>query len=284
MISWVIYKTEQKKEMFLVEMHYRILKNEKEKIKQRIANKEQALKRSEEMLDQDTKRFNEHMEKNRIMKDEAISRANSEATAKKEKEAEIKQLEQKKAAISAEINRNEEYLEILKKHKSFLEKLTPAEWLEQRARENQKKYDAMKQEWLIRQKVEDFNESFCPEDSESQLSAGTSNSTAKKRRNSKKKSSIMDMKFEDLVKKGIIELNAGEEELMYFDNPYQLMAMLKELEDNNLFLIEHMQEMEHQLEMMKGEFETLQDKDDSKAEDLKKNKEHLKSTLNVRCR
>ena len=94
----------------------------------------------------------------------------------------------------------------------------------------------------------------------------------------------MDMKFEDLVKKGIIELNAGEEELMYFDNPYQLMAMLKELEDNNLFLIEHMQEMEHQLEMMKGEFETLQDKDDSKAEDLKKNKEHLKSTLNVRCR
>lgn len=95
---------------------------------------------------------------------------------------------------------------------------------------------------------------------------------------------MMDMKFDDLLKKGIIELNAGEEELMYFDNPYQLMAMLKELEDNNLFLIEHMQEMEHQLEMMRGEFEVLQHKDDGKAEDLKKNKEHLKSTLNVRCR
>ncbi len=270
--------------MFLVEMHYRILKNEKEKIKQRIANKEQALKRSEEMLDQDTKRFNEHMEKNRIMKDEAISRANAEATSKKEKEAEIKQLEQKKAAISAEINRNEEYLEILKKHKSFLEKLTPVDWLDQRTRENQKKYDAMKQEWLIRQKAEDFNESFYPEETDSQISAGTSNSAARKRRNSKKRSTMMDMKFDDLVKKGIIELNAGEEELMYFDNPYQLMAMLKELEDNNLFLIEHMQEMEHQLEMMRGEFEILQHKDDSKAEDLKKNKEHLKSTLNVRCR
>lgn len=281
MISWVSYRIEQKKEMFLVEMHYRILKNEKEKIKQRIANKEQALKRSEEMLDQDTKRFNEHMEKNRIMKDEAISRANAEATAKKEKEAEIKQLEQKKAAISAEINRNEEYLEILKKHKNFLEKLTPADWLDSRARENQKKYDAMKQEWLIRQKAEDFNESFYPEETDSQISGGTSNSAARKRQNTRKKSMIMDMKFEDLVKKGIIELNAGEEELMYFDNPYQLMAMLKELEDNNLFLIEHMQEMEHQLEMMRGEFEILQHKDDSKAEDLKKNKEHLKSTLNV---
>lgn len=118
---------EQKKEIFRVEMKYRILKEEREKIKKRIANKEQALKRSEELLDQDQKKFTDHMERNKLLKEEAIAQANSEALAKKEKDGEIKQLEQRKAGISAEISRNEEYLEVLKRHKEFVEQLTPPE-------------------------------------------------------------------------------------------------------------------------------------------------------------
>lgn len=99
--------------MFLVEMSYRILKEEREKIKKRIESKERALKRSEEMLDADVKTFNDHKETNRQLTEQAVKKTNDEIVAKKEREAEIKHLEQRKAAINAEISRNEDYKEVL---------------------------------------------------------------------------------------------------------------------------------------------------------------------------
>jgi hypothetical protein len=77
---------EQKKEMFLVEMSNRILKQEIHKIKERCDNKEKALEKSEAMLDRDHKGFNDHMERNQKATNDAVARANQEATEKKNKD------------------------------------------------------------------------------------------------------------------------------------------------------------------------------------------------------
>jgi hypothetical protein len=51
--------------MFHVEMSYRILKEEREKIKKRIDNRERALLRNKELMENDIKSFNDHKERNR---------------------------------------------------------------------------------------------------------------------------------------------------------------------------------------------------------------------------
>ena len=270
---------EQKKEIFRVEMKYRILKEEREKIKKRISNKEAALKRSEEMLNQDYQRFTDHIDRNKILKEEAIAQANLESVAKKEKEQEIKVLEQKKAALSAEINRNEESLENLKNHKEFLDKLTPADWLNRVNQNLQQKYELVKQEWVVRQTLEESQESHIDIEGDSQHSEGTQQSGKKKKTPGANKVTKLERKFDELVSRGIIDVFSEDDQRMYFTQPEQLSGILKELEDNNLFLIELIQEMDHQLEVAKSEFDQYQRKNEKQCEDLRKNKEHLGNTL-----
>ena len=266
---------EQKKEIFRVEMKYRILKEEREKIYKRISNKEAALKRSEELLLHDTQRFTENIDRNKVLKEEAISQANLETQAKKDKEAEIKQMDQRKAAITAEISRNEEYLESLKKYKSFLDELAPPNWRDRLNKNLQQKYELVKQEWIMRQNIDEAQDSYLDVDAESQHSGGTQQSSRKKRSLAGNKRTKLEKKFDDLVARGIIDVFAEDDEEMYFKNPDELSGMLKELEDNNLFLIELIQEMDHQLEVAKSEFDNLHEDNEKKCEDLRKDKEHL---------
>ena len=266
---------EQKKEIFRVEMKYRILKEEREKIYKRISNKESALKRSEELLLYDTQKFTEHIDRNKVLKEEAIAQANLETQGKKDKEAEIKQMDQRKAAITAEISRNEEYLESLKKYKSFLDELTPQKWRDELNQNLQQKYELVKQEWVMRQNVNEGQDSYLEFDGDSQHSGGTQQSSRKKKFVGTNKILKLEKKFDELVARGIIDVFAENDEKMFFTNPDELSGILKELEDNNLFLIELIQEMDHGLELAKSEFDTLQSKNENKCEDLRKNKEYL---------
>jgi Domain of unknown function (DUF4200) len=270
---------EQKKEIFRVEMKYRILKEEREKIKKKISNREAALKKNEDSLENDLKRFTEHMERNKNLKEEAISQANKESQEKKEKESEIKQLEQRKAAIVAEISRNEDYLGILKKHKDFLDTLTPPDWLKNQNMIFQNKKEQFKQEWIQKQSLEDTYESRLEIDAESQHSGGTQQSARKKKTNVSQKKAELARQFDDYVAKGVIDFSFGEDEKMHFNSPEQLSSILKELEDNNLFLIELIQEMDHQLEVDKSDFEAFQSKNEKTCEELRREKEHLKANL-----
>lgn len=270
---------EQKKEIFRVEMKYRILKEEREKIKKRISSKEAALKKSEEMLVHDTQKFTDHMERNKILSDEAVAQANLESQAKKDKDVEIKQMDQRKAAITAEISRNEEYLELLKKHKAFIDSLTPPDWRNRLNQNLQQKYELVKQEWVMRQNIEGNTESYLDMDGESQHSGGTQQSARKKKLTGANKIAKLEKKFDELVTRGIIDVFAEDDEKMYFTNPDQLSGILKELEDNNLFLIELIQEMDHQLEVAKSEFNSFQRKIERNCEDLRRNKEQLGGSL-----
>lgn len=271
---------EQKKEIFRVEMKYRILKEEREKIRKRISNKEAALKRSEEMLTNDYTRFTEHIDKNKRSKEEAINKANQEGQAKKEKESEIKQLEQRKAGITAEISRNEELLESLKKHKEFLDKLTPTDWLKRQKQAHESKYQQVKNEWILRQGLEDSQESLLDAENDSRDS-GSNFSAKKNRQQTGGRQTYLEKKFDELVARGLIDVYSEEDEKMYFTDPDQLSTILKELEDNNLFLIELIQEMDHTLEVAKSELDNFKRKNEKKIEETRREKDSLIQSLNV---
>lgn len=266
---------EQKKEIFRVEMKYRILKDEREKIKDRIQNKQKALKRNEEFLTQDNERFTKHIDDNKKQKDNALKSLNDEIQLKKERDAEIKQLEQRKAAISAEISRNEELLESLKKHKQFLDKLTPADFLAEQEKNLQEAYKRVKADWIREQK--NFESMDLDPEVDSQHSGGTNHSNRKKRPDQVSK---LEKKFDDLFKRGKIEeVYRQANEKMYFHDERLLLDILKELEDNNLFLIELIQEMDHQLEISKSELDNFKRKREKKWEETIKEKEQLATNL-----
>ena len=266
---------EQKKEIFRVEMKYRILKDEREKIKDRIQNKQKALKRNEEFLTQDNERFTGHIDDNKKQKDNALKSLNDEIQLKKERDAEIKQLEQRKAAISAEISRNEELLESLKKHKQFLDKLTPADFLAEQEKNLQEAYKRVKADWIREQK--NLESMDLDPEIDSQHSGGTSHSNRKKKPDQVSK---LEKKFDDLFKRGKIEeVYRQANEKMYFHDERLLLDILKELEDNNLFLIELIQEMDHQLEISKSELDNFKRKREKKWEETIKEKEQLAANL-----
>jgi len=112
-------------------------------------------------------------------------------------------------------------------------------------------------------------ESLADGEVESQQSQGSF------RKKTNKRQAALEAKFDEMVSKGLIDVFTEEDEQMYFTNPDELTAILKELEDKNLFLIELIQVMDHQLEVTKSEYDDLKKKNDDKFDDSKRNKEHF---------
>lgn len=136
----------------------------------------------------------------------------------------------------------------------------------------QDKYEAAKRAWINRQNADDID-SLMDGEVESQQSQGSF------RKKSDKKKAMLDAKFDEMMIKGVYDVFTEEDEQMYFSNPDELTSILKELEDKNLFLIELIQVMDHQLEVTKSEYDELKKKNDDKFDDSKRNKEHFSLQL-----
>jgi hypothetical protein len=272
---------EQKKDLFLDEMSYRILNDEIKKIKLRCTNKEEALKNSAKLLDEDSKGFNDHMEKKRKAAEDVIAKANAEAAEKKKLDQKIKELEGERASITTEISRYNDNLEALEKHRFFLDLLTPQEWKDEQEQKRQNRYRRVKEIWVARQLAED-PEINQPEETESQLSGNTQGVSARKRptkrQTPEQRKQRLEERFDDLANRGVIDADS-EENPVYFTDAEQLMNVFKDLEDKSLFLIEQMQTLEHQVETMRHDIHYHGQRSDDRSENLKKNRDHLANTL-----
>lgn len=273
---------EQKKDLFLDEMSYRILNDEIQKIQQRCKSKEAALLRSSKLLDEDSKGFNDHMEKKRKAAEDAIAKANAEAAEKKKLDQKIKELESERASINTEIGRHNDNLEALEKHKSFLDLLTPAEWKVDQEQKRHTRKNRVKEAWVLRQIGDESLDSYQPEETESQLSGNTQGASTRKRivkrLSPEAQRRMLEEKFDDLCSRGVIDIDMGEDAI-YFTDAEQLMDIFKDIEDKSLFLIEQMQDLEHQVDTMRHDISLYEQRSDDKSESLKKNREHLSSTL-----
>merc|ERR1719230_81522 len=144
----------KKREMFLVQMSLDTKRAEIRKLEERAQQREEALRKSEQMLEEDALRFDQFLKDNDQKAVQAIKKAEAETKAKAEKVQEIKKLNAQITQIKSEMSKFEEQLEDCRKYKDFLDKLTPPEWFEEQAKLKRQKKEAVKRAKLDKRQAE----------------------------------------------------------------------------------------------------------------------------------
>ncbi|KAG6623274.1 flagellar associated protein [Phytophthora cinnamomi] len=247
----------KKREMFLVQMSLDTKREEIRKLEEKAQLKEEALKKSELMLEEDAVRFDTFLKENDKKAHEAIKRAEKETKAKADKVQEIKKLNQQIQLVQSDMSKLSEQLQDCLQYKAFLDELTPQEYeIEQRDKKRarqmarlQKRKDKILREWEL-QKAKALAEIEERERAE------------KERPDSKngKKKVDKNVKVKEIIVPPMPNLDSmpvtssGEEIPMYFQNPQQLLDIFTALEESNLFLIQNSQETEQTLEELKQNY------------------------------
>ena len=126
----------KKREMFLVQMSLDTKREEIRKLEEKAHLKEDALHRSEQMLEEDAIRFDSFLKENDKKAHDAIKKAEEETRKKQEKVFEIKRLTQHIQQLNSDIIKNKETLDECLKYKTFLDDLTPQQWISDQKRNN----------------------------------------------------------------------------------------------------------------------------------------------------
>merc|ERR1719254_202500 len=138
----------KKREMFLVQMSLDVKKAEILKLDEKAKQKEEALKKSQQMLDEDVQRFDAFLQNNDQKAHKAMKNAEDMSKKKQDRLQRIKQLKSQLSAIQSEIAKHKEQKDECIKFKCFLEKLTPQEWKDQKAEEKLQRKSSRKQRWV----------------------------------------------------------------------------------------------------------------------------------------
>ncbi|CEG38294.1 Domain of unknown function DUF4200 [Plasmopara halstedii] len=274
----------KKREMFLVQMSLDTKREEIRKLEERAQLKEEALKKSELMLEEDAVRFDTFLKENDKKAHEAIKRAEKETKAKTEKLQEIKRLNQQIQLVQSDMSKLSEQLQDCLHFKAFLDKLTPQEYeMEQRDKKRarqmarlQKRKDLILREWEM-QKSKVLAE--IEEHERNEKERPDSKTTRKK---TEKTGKAKEMVVPPMPNLDNMPLTSSDEEIpMYFQHPQQLLDMFTALEESNLFLIQNSQETEQTLEELKQTYRETKKSMDNKTQTLKTNVEGLQQQINV---
>ena len=99
------------------------------KLEEKAAMKEEALRKSEQMLEEDAMRFDAFLKENDRRAHESLKRADRESKDKNEKVVEIKKINAEIGKVEAEMSKYEEQLHNCLKYKQFLDQLTDPAFL-----------------------------------------------------------------------------------------------------------------------------------------------------------
>lgn len=121
---------EKKREMFLLQMNIDIKKEEIRKLEEYSHVREEGLKISEDMLEEDLKEFNKFWTRCKEDTHQAMKKAEDETKRKIKHTQKVGKLNDKKQAVFNATQKSEELLNEYMKYKLFLDKLTPKEWLD----------------------------------------------------------------------------------------------------------------------------------------------------------
>jgi len=122
----------RRREMFLVQMDVENKTREMARLEARAARREEALRKSERMLEEDQARFDAFLRDNDARVREAVEAAEREARGKHERMKEMRQLRGEVARAERDVRHREEKLSECQKYKEFLDALTPKEWFDER--------------------------------------------------------------------------------------------------------------------------------------------------------
>ena len=276
----------KKREMFLVQMSLDTKREEIRKLEEKAQMKEEALKKSEQMLEEDAIRFDTFLKENDKKAHEAIKKAEKETKLKTDKVQEIKRLNQQIQMVSSDMSKHKEALEDCLKYKEFLDSLTPDEWFSEQKAIKRERQESRRQARI--QKRRDALEKKRREAYEAQLRLEEAEAAPKKKYGAGRRrksvagadpSKAVAPKMPPPVATPELEdepLTSSDEELpMYFKHPQQLLDIFSQLEEQNLFLIQNSQETEKALEELKQNFEATKEQMDGKTALLKQNIDEL---------
>jgi hypothetical protein len=276
----------KKREMFLVQMSLDTKREEIRKLEEKAQMKEQALKKSELMLEEDAIRFDTFLKENDHEAHKAIKRAEAETKAKQEKVQEIKKLHQEIQAVQSEMSKLREHLDDCERYKIFLDKLTPEEYFED---QRQQKIDrATERMEAKRSKIRGEWEDKCKgiQEEWDKMEAEEAEKRSKKKKKKKKKNQTPrpegpsfpnEPEFTD----SHVDYLSDTEPPMYFQEPSQLLNIFTALEEQNLFLIQNSQETEQALEELKQTFRNTKAEMDKKTLALETNIKELDNQINA---
>eukprot|EP00746_Dinoflagellata_sp_MGD_P160445 gnl/MRDRNA2_/MRDRNA2_87199_c0_seq1.p1 gnl/MRDRNA2_/MRDRNA2_87199_c0~~gnl/MRDRNA2_/MRDRNA2_87199_c0_seq1.p1 ORF type:complete len:562 (+),score=196.72 gnl/MRDRNA2_/MRDRNA2_87199_c0_seq1:100-1785(+) len=275
---------EKKKEMFLVQMSLDVKKAEILKLDEKAKMKDDALKKSQAMLDEDVTRFDTFLQANDAKAHKAMKQAEDMTKKKQEKMQRIKQLKSQISVIQSEISKHKEQKEECIKFKTFLEKLTPIEWKEKQDQLKQERKQRRKQQWIAK-KMEEIEHKIHNEieaEERAQAEKEESQKTRRKKREEEEYQREKEREAErrrhrirrryptaDAIEKEYQGVSSGEEMPLYFQEPKQLLDIFTALEESNLFLIQNSQETEQALEEVEQKFEETKRIMGSKANKMK---------------
>ena len=126
--------------MFLVQMDVENKTREMARLEARAARREEALRKSERMLEEDQARFDAFLRDNDARVREAVEAAEREARGKHERMKEMRQLRGEVARAERDVRHREEKLSECQKYKEFLDALTPKEWFDERGEDASEMY------------------------------------------------------------------------------------------------------------------------------------------------
>lgn len=271
----------KKREMFLVQMSLDTKREEIRKLEEKAQLKEEALKKSELMLEEDAIRFDTFLKENDKKAHEAIKRAEAETKAKQEKAQEIKKLKQQIQAVQADMSKLKERLADCLKYKKFLDELTPPEWFEKRKRAKEERMDARKEAVLAEKMAayeEEKQQAMKHFEAMRRREEGVGRAKGLKHKTMHLKLPpppvLNEKDMEDLESK-----EAEEEDELFFKEPAELLEIFLQIEASNLFLIQNSQETEQALEELKQEFRSTKKKMGVKTCVLKENIDELQQQI-----
>lgn len=247
----------KKREMFLVQMGLDIKREEISKMEQAAAGREEALRKSELQLAEDAVRFDAFLKDNDQQAHDALKKAEAQAKVKQEKLHDLKKLKHALGVVAAEKGKLREGLDEYKRYKSFLDSLTPEEWVQARLSEQMDLRKARKQA-AYEAKLAVWEAKREEKTAEVSAKAEADRKAALRRGMQPAKVDISAVVTAQLPPPPLLddeplpELNEEEKELpMYFTSPHQLLEIFQQLEESNLFLIQNCQDIEQQLEELR---------------------------------
>ena len=251
----------KKREIFLVQMALDTKRAEIRKLEERALQREEALTKSEEMLEDDALRFDGFLKDNDMKVQEAIRNGELAAKAKHEKLQEIKKLNANVSIASSELGKTEDQLNDCATYQRFLDALTPPEFFAEQAAIRAARREARR---AARREVRDAyaNAIQNAADLEADLprleaAVATASRLGRKAEDRARAELEAASEAAKTAREAIPERSppptpecddSDEEIPMYYRDARALPALYNEMEEQNLFLIQNMQETEEALE------------------------------------
>lgn len=286
----------QKREMFLVQMSLQVKKAEILKLDEKARHKQEALKQSRKMLDEDVTRFDAFLQGNDEQAHQATKDVEEKMKIRQEKIATIKHLKSQLSAVNSEITKYRDMKDECLKYKDFLVKLTPPEWKLQKDEEKLERKRNRKEDWVRREmaEIEANIQRECDEQEaeEALLQAAAAKpkrrqrrdpaeEAAEKEREALQRRNRITKKYRDReqVASEYREVSSEEEHPLYFQEPKQLLDIFTKLEEKNLFLIQNSQDTEQALEELDQKYRDAQKQQGFKNKGMKKQIQELEHAI-----